>query len=85
MLTSFKYMGWVISAVDDDYPEVVRNLAKARAVLRRLTQIISRGGAAPRVSGFSFKDMVQLVIIFGVTSRIGRLLGGGSRTRWCDS
>ena len=82
MLTSFKYMGWVISAADNDYPEVVRNLAKARAVLRRLTQIISREGSAPRVSGFSFKDMVQLVLIFGVTSRIGRLLGGVSRTRW---
>ena len=35
MVTSFKYMGRVLLAADDDYPAVIRNLVKARAVWRR--------------------------------------------------
>ena len=41
MVIYFKYLGGVISAADDDWPEVVRNLAKARAVWRKLTRIFS--------------------------------------------
>ena len=55
MVTSFKYLGWVISAADNDWLAVVGNLAKARAVWRRLKRIFSREGAAPRVYGFSLK------------------------------
>ena len=51
--------------------------------------IISREEEEPQVSGFFFKDVVQVVLIFGletwvVTPRVGRALGGGSRTRWRD-
>ena len=49
--------------------------------------ILSREGVEPRVSGFFFKSVVQAVLLFGsytwvVTTRVGRPLGGGSRTRW---
>ena len=48
---------------------------------RRLTRIISREGALPRVSRFLFKAVVQSVLIvcaeiWVVTSRMGRVLGG---------
>ena len=65
MVTSFKYLGRVISAADDDCPVVVRNLAQAQVLWQRLMKILSREGAAPRVSGFFFKAMVQLVLLFG--------------------
>ena len=52
MVTSFKYLGQLISMVDNDWAVVFRNLVKARVVWRRLTRILSREGAAPRVSGF---------------------------------
>ena len=47
---------------------------------QRLTRILSREGAAPRVSDFFFKAVVQLVLIFGteiwvVAPRMGRVLG----------
>ena len=42
MVTSFKYLGRLILATDDHCPAVVRNLAKTRAVKRRLTMIIIR-------------------------------------------
>ena len=51
MVTSFKYLGWVISATDDDCPSVVRNLARAKAVWRTMLHIIIREGATPWVSG----------------------------------
>ena len=52
MVTSFKYLEWVISAADNDWTEVVRNLAKARAVWRRLARILIREGAKARVFTF---------------------------------
>ena len=63
-VTSFKYMGWVLTASDDDWPEVVGNLKKARNSWSRLTRILGREGANPRVSGVFFKAVVQKVLIF---------------------
>ena len=45
--------------------------------------ILSSEGAAPWVSGFFFKALVQVVLLFGeetwfVTPRMGKSLGGGS-------
>ena len=37
MVTPFRYLGWVILAADDDWPAVVKNLSRARAVWRRMT------------------------------------------------
>ena len=81
MVTSFRYLGRVISAADDNWPAVVWNLAKARAVWRRMTRILSREGAETRVSGFFFKAVIQSVLLFGaetwvVTLRMGWFLGG---------
>ena len=65
MATSFKYLGRVISAADDDWSEVVKNLVWARNIWSRLLRIFSREGAAPRVYGFFFKAVVQAVMLFG--------------------
>ena len=50
-VTSFKYLGRVLTAADDGYPEVVGNLQKARESWTRLTRILGRKGASPRVPG----------------------------------
>ena len=67
--------------MDNDWQEVVRNLAKARAECQSLMRILSREGASPRISGFFFKSVVQSVLIFGaetwvITPCMGRVLGG---------
>ena len=36
-----------------------------KTVWRRISRILSREGATPRVSGFFFKDVIQAVLIFG--------------------
>ena len=80
-MTSFIYLGQVISEADDDWAEVVNNLSWARAVWRRMTRILSREGAAPQVSGLFFKAVVQAVLLFGLekcvaTPHMGKDLGG---------
>ena len=62
----FKYLVRVSSAADDDWPAVIRNLTKVRAVWRIMTRILSSKGARPRVSGFSFKRIVHSVLLFDV-------------------
>ena len=58
MVTSFKYLGRVISAIDDNWPVVVKILSRARKVWSRISCILGREGAVPRVSGFFFKAVV---------------------------
>ena len=81
MVTSFRYLGRLISAAENDWPAVVNNLSRARGVWRSMTRILSREGAQPRVSGFFFKAVVQAVLLFGsdtwvVTPHMGKDLGG---------
>ena len=81
MVTSFQYLGRVISSADDDWPAVVRNLSRSRAVWKWTTVILSREGAEPRLSVFFFKAVVQAVLLFGsetwvVTPGMVRVLGG---------
>ena len=54
MVTSFLYLVRLISAADDDWPAVVRNLSRVGAVWKRVTRILSRYGVAPRVSCLFF-------------------------------
>ena len=81
MLTSFKYLGIVLSAADDDWPEVVRNLVKALTVWQSISRILSREGSTLRVSGFFFKSVVQSGLLFSednwvVTPPHGKFPGG---------
>ena len=65
MVTSFRLLGWVILAADEDWPVVARNLSWPRAVWKEMTRILSRDGAEPQVSGFFFKAVVQTVLLLG--------------------
>ena len=81
MVNSFRYLGRVILVADNDWPEVVRKLLRTRAMWKRMTRILSRKGAEPRVFRFFFKAMVQAVFLFGsdtwvVTPCMERALGG---------
>ena len=81
MATYFKYLGRVISATDYNWPEVAKNLARAKTVWRRMARILSREGGTPWAYGFFFKYVIQAVLIFGadtqvVTPRMGKALRG---------
>ena len=81
MVTSFKYLGRVILAAEDDWAVVVKNLSQARRVCSRISHILRREGAAPRVYGLFSKAVVHAVLLFGaenwaVKSHIDKSLGG---------
>ena len=48
---SFKYLGRILTAGDNDWPDVAGNMGKAQKSWGRLKQILSREGAYKRVSG----------------------------------
>ena len=78
----------MISAADNNWPAVVKNLSRARTVWRRIFRILIREAAAPQVSGFFFQSVVQVVLLFGletwvVTPHTGKDLGF-FRPRWRD-
>ena len=65
MATSFRYPERVILEAADNWTAVVRNLYRERAVWKRMKRIRSMEGAEPRVSGLFFKDVAQVVLLFG--------------------
>ena len=64
-LMAFRYLGWVLTVVDDDWLEVVGNIRKSRKSWGRLLRILSREGADPEGSGHFYKAVVQEVLMFG--------------------
>ena len=78
-ITTFEYLGRVMTAGDEDWPEVAGNLVKERKSCGRLARILRREGADKRVLGNLFKAVVQAVILFGaetwmLTPRIERAM-----------
>ena len=64
-VSSFRYLGGVLKAGDDDCRAVVGNLGKARKSLGRLSRILIREGADLKVSVNFYKVVAQAVLLFG--------------------
>ena len=64
----FRYLGRVLTATDDDWPAVARNLHRARATWGRLERILGREGANPKVSRNLYIAVTQQVLLFGAGS-----------------
>ena len=80
-VTSFKCLVQVMTASDDNFPVVVGNLQKEQKSWSRLTKILVRKGARPRLSGIFLKAVVQAIILFRLEmwvmiTHMGRSLGG---------
>ena len=60
----FKYLVQVLTAVDNDWLVVGGNLGKARKSWGRLSQILSREGADPKVLVHFYKAVSQAVFMF---------------------
>ena len=57
-VTTFKYLGGMMTAGDDGWLTVAGNLQKSRKSWGRMPRILSREGADPKVSGQFFKTVV---------------------------
>ena len=79
MVTSFKYLERVLTAVDYDCPSVVGNIWKAKKRWERLEWILGREGANPRVSGMFFKAVVKCLLF---SSRQGTSMSHWGHRGW---
>ena len=64
-LEVFKYLGRLLDRSVDDWPEVLRNIRKARQVWGRLGKLLLREGGEPEVSEKFYRAVLQAVILFG--------------------
>ena len=58
LVTPLKYLGHIITSLDDDWLKLVGNLHNVRNRWVRLSIILQREGVNPRVSGMFFKSVV---------------------------
>ena len=63
-VSTFRYLGRMLTAGDNDWLAVVGNLGKARKGWGRLSRILIREGADPKVSGNFYKAVAQAVLLF---------------------
>ena len=64
-ITSFRYLGRVLSAADNNWSAVVSNLQKARRKWAQLMRVLRRDGEDARNSGQIYLEMVHLVLLYG--------------------
>ena len=64
-VSAFKYLGRVLTAGGDGWLAVVGNLGKAQKNWGRLSRVMVREGADPKVLGNFYKAVAQAVLIFG--------------------
>ena len=64
-MTAFSYLGRVLTAGYDNLITLVGNLGKARKSLWRLSWILIREGADPKVFGHFYKAVIDPSILYG--------------------
>ena len=64
-VTEFKYLGRILTATDDDWPEVVGKLGKARKSWGQLSRVLVREGAYQKVLREFYISVTQAVLLFG--------------------
>ena len=64
-VTDFRYLGWLLTATDDDWLAVAGNIKKAQRSWRRMAKVLGREGEDPKVSGTFYIAVTQQVLLFG--------------------
>ena len=87
-MSEFNYLGQVLTALDEEWEEVVENLRNVRKQWESMLRIIGREGADPRTPEKFYKAVVQTTLLLGSESwvmfpSIGRTLGGFHRRVSC--
>ena len=64
MVMEFKYIGHILTASDEIWPEVVSDIHKARIRWEHFSRILGRVGAYPWTSGTFYKEVFQATLLF---------------------
>ena len=81
MASSFRYLGWNLTAVDDDWPAVIKNLWKEQKMWACISRVLGREGSGTIILVRFYLAVVQATLLFGseawfVTPHMARNLGG---------
>jgi hypothetical protein len=63
-VSKFLYLGRQLSSTDDDWSDVVKNLAKARRRWATISRVLIRDGVTPRISEMFYKAVVHSVLLY---------------------
>ena len=64
-VSSFKYLGRILSANDDDLPVVAANVRCARQCWGQVAQLLIQKGASSSTMSYFYKAVVQAVLLYG--------------------
>ena len=64
-VSEFRYLGRLLTAMDDDWPAVAGNIQKALVSWGSLARVLGKEGADPKVSRSFYTDVTQQVLLFG--------------------
>ena len=64
-VSEFRYLGRLLTETDDNWPVVAGNIKKARRSWGRLSRVLGREGADPKVSRTFYIAVKQVVLLFG--------------------
>ena len=64
-MSEFRYLGRLLTSMDDDWPEMAGNIRKARVSWGRLARVLGREGADPKMSRSFYTAVTQQVLLFG--------------------
>ena len=62
-VSEFRYLGRILTAMDDDWPAVTGNIRKARVSWGSLVRVLGREGADPKVSRSFYTAVTQQVLL----------------------
>ena len=69
-MDTFKSLARMLDWSDNNWPDILGNVGKARRVWIWLGKLLWREGADPRVSAILYQVVVQAVLIFGAETWI---------------
>ena len=64
-VTEFRYLGQILTAMEDDWTAVAGNIEKARRSWGRLAKVMGMEGADPKVSRTFYISVTHQVLLFG--------------------
>ena len=64
-VSSFKYLGRVLSANDNDLPAIVANVRRARQQWGQVAQLLVHEGVSTATMSYFYKAVVQAVLLYG--------------------
>ena len=69
-VSSFKYLGRILSANDDDLPAVAANVHCAHQRWGQVAQLLIREGASSLTMSYFYKAVVQAVLLYGSATSV---------------